>query len=102
MTRLTNTPGNDAVPIWSPDGSQIVYENDRDGSADLYVIPADGSAAARRILASPLDEFPEVWSPDGTRIVFTRITANGKVEICIMPIEGSEDPLVLFPSNQST
>jgi WD40 repeat protein/predicted Ser/Thr protein kinase len=101
MTRLTNTPGNDTLPIWSPNGRQIVYINDRDGSADLYIIPADGSTSARRILASPEDEFPKTFSPDGTQILFTRVLASGKAEICTMPVDGSSEPLVLFPSDQS-
>jgi Tol biopolymer transport system component/predicted Ser/Thr protein kinase len=102
MTRLTNTPGNDAVPIWSPDGTQIVYQNDRDGSGDLFLIPSDGSAPARRILASPFDEFPNTWSPDGTQILFSRVDAGGKSEIWIMPVDGSDEPRVLFASEHSS
>ena len=101
MNRLTNTPGNDALPVWSPDGSQIVYQNDRDGSRDLYVIPSDGSTPATRILASPLNEFPGSWLPDGKRILLTRFNAGGKAEICVMPVDGSEEPSVLFPSEYS-
>jgi len=98
MTRLTNTPGNDAFPIWSRDGTMILYQNDRDGAGDLYVIPADGSAPARRILASPFDEYPEAWTPDGTRVLFTRVAAGRKAAIHIMPVDGSEEPAPLFAS----
>ncbi len=101
MTRLTNTPGNDTQPIWSPDGTQIVYRNDRDGSLDMYVIPADGSSPAQRILASPEDESPDVWTPDGTQILFTRVAMNGKVEICSLASDGSGEPSVLYPSEYS-
>ena len=101
MTRLTNTPGNDTQPIWSPDGTQIVYRNDRDGSSDLYVIPADGSTPAQRILASREDEFPNAWTPDGTRILYSRITLDGKAEICSLASDGSGEPTVLYPSESS-
>ncbi len=101
MNRLTNTPGNDALPIWSPDGSQIVYQNDRAGSGDLFIIPSDGSAPATRILASPLNESPDSWLPDGKSILLTRFDTGGKAEICVMPIDGSKEPSVLFASEYS-
>jgi len=100
-TRLTSTPGNDTDPIWSPDGTWIAYANDLDGSLDLYLIPADGSAPARRILASPLDEFLNTWSPDGTEILFSRASADGRFDICSIPSDGSGEPQILFPSEQS-
>ncbi len=101
MTRLTNTPGNDGQPIWSPDGSQIVYRNDRDGSSDLYLIHSDGGTPARRLVASPEDEFPSAWTPDGARILYSRFNADGKREICSVASDGSEDPVVLYPSENS-
>ena len=99
-TRLTNTPGNDGQPIWSPDGTQIAYQNDRDGSIDLYLIPADGSAPARRILASPEDENLNTWSPDGTQILFTRWSGNDQANIYTIASDGSGEAQVLFPSDQ--
>ena len=102
MTRLTNTPGNDGFPVWSPDGRQILYQNDRDGSQDLYVIPSDGSAPARCILAGPSDDFPETWTPDGRRILLTRNHAQGYPVIHIMPADGSEDPEPLFETEYAS
>ena len=79
MTRLTNTPGNDAFPVWSPDGNpDRLSRTTATGRATCYVIPADGSAPARRILASPFNDIPNTWSPDGTEILFTRVDAGGK------------------------
>ena len=96
MTRLTNTPGNDGQPVWSPDGTRIAYRNDRDGSTDLYVIPADGSAPAQRILATPAGEYPSAWSPDGSRILFTRVDERGDPEIWTVPSDGDGEAQPLF------
>jgi serine/threonine-protein kinase len=43
MTRLTDKPGIDALPIWTPDG-RIVFTSDRDGKGvpNLYIVNADG------------------------------------------------------------
>ena len=38
---FTSHPGNDRVPIWSPDGSRIVFGSNRNGTVALYEKPAD-------------------------------------------------------------
>ncbi|MGE5243566.1 MAG: TolB family protein [Betaproteobacteria bacterium] len=42
FSRLTFTHDNNQVPIWSPDGSRIVYASDRHGVRRLMWRPADG------------------------------------------------------------
>ena len=46
-TRLTNAPGDDFVPIRSPDGTKILFDTHRDGDGEVYVINADGSNQQR-------------------------------------------------------
>jgi len=71
LTRLTNDPGADGSPAWSPDGRRIAFsrasvEGDIESSeAFIYVMNADGTGEAR--LAEGL--LP-TWSPDGSRIAF--------------------------------
>jgi len=36
-TRLTFDPAVDILPVWSPDGSHIVFSSNRKGYYDLYV-----------------------------------------------------------------
>ena len=43
-SRFTFAPGSDAVPIWSPDGSRIVFASYRSGTWDLYQKATIGTA----------------------------------------------------------
>ena len=36
-------------PSWSPDGSQIAFESDRDGDYEIYIMAADGSNQRRLV-----------------------------------------------------
>ncbi|RPI25282.1 MAG: S9 family peptidase [Acidobacteria bacterium] len=68
--QLTKSPGPDSQPRWSPDGKQLAFVSDRDGSSQIYLIPTAGGEAKK---ASKLDVSPAnlTWSPDGSSIAFS-------------------------------
>jgi Tol biopolymer transport system component len=45
--RLTDDPGSDIEPAWSPDGTRIAFASNRDGDWDIYVMDADGGNVRR-------------------------------------------------------
>lgn len=45
--QVTTSPGNDGLPAWSPDGSQIAYVSDTGGRWGIYRIDAQGGAPVR-------------------------------------------------------
>lgn len=49
---------------------RIAFQSDRDGSLEIYVMNADGTAVSRLTNNSAVDVFP-AWSPDGDQIAFT-------------------------------
>jgi dipeptidyl aminopeptidase/acylaminoacyl peptidase len=67
--RLTYTAAAERYPDWSPDGSQLVFESDRSGNWDLYVMLSIGGAATR-ITADTSYDARASWSPDGGQIAF--------------------------------
>jgi Tol biopolymer transport system component len=56
-------------PSWSPDGRRLVFQSEREGHTQLYVIGADGSGERRLTWSLGEDTHP-AWSPDGEWILF--------------------------------
>ena len=73
---LTNNPGNDLSPSWSPDGKRIAFASfrrNKDGNLphfDIYIMGTDGKNQQRLTDNPHGDQYPS-WSPDGERIVFS-------------------------------
>lgn len=88
ITCISNSPGNDMEPAWSPDGKKIAFRSERDGNWGIYVMNADGTGQTR-LTNSPEGEFDPRWSPDGTRIIFSRMMKPGIHDIFVMNADGS-------------
>lgn len=66
---LTQSSGDDRHPWWSPNGEQLVFESNRDGDWELFVIDSDGSNEEQLTINSFEDRNPS-WHPDGDKILF--------------------------------
>ena len=44
VRQLTDNPGSDINPAWSPDGTWITFEGYRDDDSDIYVMDAYGGS----------------------------------------------------------
>jgi Tol biopolymer transport system component len=68
LIRLTEDPANDHMPAWSPDGRQIAFVRETDGSFAVYTIPSLGGRERKLIDIGDLYSvwYPALaWSPDG-------------------------------------
>jgi Tol biopolymer transport system component len=73
--RMTFDPAIDAMPVWSPDGTRVVFSSSRKQSFDLYLKNTDGTQEERAIEATPAqDKYPSAWSRDGRYLLYTRDT----------------------------
>jgi len=62
FAHLTNTSNDVFWPGWSPDGTRITFQSDRDGNDEVYVMNADGSGQTRLTNNLGKDLLP-AWSP---------------------------------------
>jgi tricorn protease len=67
--RLTSTPGAEANPQFSPDGSQIAFTATVAGNVDVWVMSSRGGDP-RRLTYHPGMDVVRGWTPDGRRVVF--------------------------------
>lgn len=89
LQRLTAGRFSDNLsPTFSPDGRRIAFVSDRPGSAQIYVMSADGTGQE---LFAPFDygvtgssNAPE-WSPDGLNLAFHREIA-GNPQVFVMDV----------------
>jgi serine/threonine protein kinase len=70
--RLTFDPSIDSMPIWSPDGRQIVFGSNRGLRFDLYLKDATGAQEEKLIPQDGPDRFPNDWSRDGKYVLYER------------------------------
>ncbi len=95
---ITNHPGIDVAPSWSPDGSRLVFVSDRTGAPQLYIVDRDGSNLRRLTFDGNYNSGP-AWSPDGNWIVYeTRV--GGQFDLWLIDPEGRANaPVVVHPRN---
>jgi serine/threonine-protein kinase len=69
LTRLTFDPAQDEYPVWTHDGTRILFASFRDKSWGVFSQPADGSGAAQRVGTGPDEIDPLTLSPDSQTLI---------------------------------
>jgi len=91
---LSNDPGIDLDPSWSPDSTKVAFTSYRDGNYEVYVMDADGSNQVN-VSDHPSTDLDPTWSPDGASIAFATFR-DGNYEIYTMSADGSSQSRVTF------
>ena len=88
LQRLTTDPGREAEPVWTPDGTRMVYTVTRQGAQpQLYSLRPDGRPA-QALTAEPGGNHSPAISVDGRSLAFVS-TRDGNQEIYLMSVDGA-------------
>jgi hypothetical protein len=91
-SRLTFGPSGQKVPVWSPDGQQIVYAISALHD-DLFIRPAAGGKE-EVLLRSTEDKLPTDWSRDGRYLVYNQeaTTPSSRQGVWVLPMRDKGKP----------
>jgi len=96
ISRLTFDPSLEVSPVWSPDGTRIVFGSARTGALDLYQTRTNGSGGEERIVASDLAMAPSSWSPDGRFLLYVSLDPQTYTDLWVVPMAGDHTPSVFL------
>jgi serine/threonine protein kinase/Tol biopolymer transport system component len=106
LSRETLTPitfgGNDATPVWTPDGKRIALLSYEERSPNLFWQLADGSGRLERLTTSEYSQIPKSWSPDGQLLAFTQAGATTGLDIWVLHLgDHKAQPFLQTPADES-
>ena len=82
----------DTGACYAPNAREIVFESDREGTQQLYIMAFDGSGVRRLSTGDGRYSTP-VWSPRGDYIAFTK-QASGRFLIGVMKPDGTAERIL--------
>ncbi len=75
QTKLTQNPGGNGNPSWSPDARLIAFESDQGGQFEVYIMNADGTGQ-RQLTSLAGGNGSPVWGREPARPA--RAAASGR------------------------
>ena len=94
-SRFTFSPALDDDPVWSPDGSSIIFDSNTDGVSNIHRKVATGAGREELLLKSPIANFPVDYSSDGRYILYTQrgTSTNSNSSLWVVPLTGDKVPI---------
>lgn len=95
-SRFTFSPGLEDDPVWSPDGSVIVFNSERDGVRGLYRKVSSGAGNEELLVRADVVTNGMHWSADGKFIVFESSLPKTGSDLWVVPLFGDMKPYSLL------
>jgi serine/threonine protein kinase len=100
--RLTFAPGNEFMPVWTPDGKYVIYGGQEGGRARLLRKRADGTGSDEVLHESDYSMLPDDVSADGKYVVFRESHPVTQNDLWVLPLDGSGKarPILNTPADE--
>ncbi|MGH7702934.1 MAG: TolB family protein, partial [Gemmatimonadales bacterium] len=83
--QLTDGPGYDYQPDWSPDGRFVAYASYRNDAIELRLLDLS-TLESRALVSNGAVNVEPKWSPDGSRIAFVSTAYEGRWHVYVADV----------------
>ena len=90
-SQFTFGPANNQYPVWSPDGSKIVFHSLRDGGKP-YEEASSGVGQVEVLNNDPRNNHVDDWSRDGRYLIDVLLDPKTSSDIWVIPTFGDKKP----------
>jgi eukaryotic-like serine/threonine-protein kinase len=99
-SRFTFDSNGDGTPVWSPDGSKILFGSNRagNGQVNLYVKSSAGAGEEQLLLQSDSEKYASCWSRDGQYVFFENYAPKAQAAIWVLSLTGDRQPRPILQS----
>jgi Tol biopolymer transport system component len=92
-TRLTHRSRAALVPIFTPDGSRVVFFSaSRTGVWDLFEVEVSRPGTERPLVQSEWPKYPNDFSPDGQFLLYREFHSETRGDLKFLPLTGDRQP----------
>lgn len=87
-SRFTFLPGTSWLPLWSPDGRQVMFQAER----NLYRKDVSGAGTEQRVTESANLQWPTDWSRDGRQLLYYELAPDTQRDLWVLPVTPDGQP----------
>jgi hypothetical protein len=101
--QITSDASSDMNPVWSPDGSSIAFDSDRDGDSEIWLMAniqhvlIGAKPQLVQLTDNDWEDKHPTWSPDGSKIIF-QSSRRGNWDLFEIGIDGINPNTVIATS----
>jgi eukaryotic-like serine/threonine-protein kinase len=96
LSRFTFDPAIEDFPVWSPDGTRVLFNSNREGAVTMYQKISTGAGAEELVVKSSTTNNPSDWSRDGRFILYENLDPKTMFDIWVLPLTGDRKAQVLL------
>ncbi len=93
--KFTSHVAQERFPLWSPDGTQIVFSSTRNGIQQLFVKPSSGAADEQLLGETPYAKQPQDWSKDGRWLLYYELDPKTQRDLWALDMMSKERRVVV-------